>query len=187
MVDLDGDRLLDIITGNDGNPNGFFLQLPDHTFKNVNVTWGIVSDKRSTWATLVADFDNDGDPDVYFANGIPGQPNQLLRNDLNSTGVFTDVSDQSGAASLSNRNFGGTTLDYNRDGLLDIFLTNPNSGPCFLLRNDGDLVFTDVSFEAGIVHAGTFRHCSVGDFDNDGWWDIAVGDFGNFGTSNVLY
>ena len=189
MVDLDGDGLLDIITGNDGNTNDFFRQLPDHTFEKVNDAWGIAFDERSTWATLVADFDNDGDPDVYFVSGLfTGQPNQLLRNDLNISGIFTDVSDQAGDADTSIRNFGGTTLDYNRDGLLDIFLTSPNhEDPCILLRNDGGLVFTDVSAEAGIVHVGTFRHCSAGDFNNDGWWDIAVGDFGNFGTSNVLY
>lgn len=186
MVDLDGDFLLDIITGNDRNPNEFFRQLPDHTFEQVNDAWGIPFEESSTWATLVADFDNDGDPDVYFVNGT-ATPNQLLRNDLNSTGVFTDVSDFSGDGNLVNRNFGGTTLDYNRDGLLDIFLTNPNNGRCFLLRNEGGLVFTNVSNAAGIVHAGSFRHCSAGDFNNDGWWDIAVGDYGNIGTSNVLY
>jgi len=189
MVDLDGDGLLDIITGNDGNTNDFFRQLPDHTFEKVNTVWGIVFDERSTWATLVADFDNDGDPDVYFANGsFPGQPNQLLRNDLNESGIFVDVSDHAGDANISVRNFGGTTLDYNRDGLLDIFLTSPNNADAnILLRNDGGLVFTDVSVEAGIVLIGTFRHCSAGDFNNDGWCDIAVGDYGNFGTSNVLY
>ncbi|MCH8825202.1 MAG: VCBS repeat-containing protein [Planctomycetes bacterium] len=105
MVDLDGDGLLDIITGNDGNTNDFFRQLPDHTFEKVNDIWGIAFDERSTWATLVADFDNDGDPDVYFANGFfPGQPNQLLRNDLNDSGIFVDVSDHAGDADISIRN-----------------------------------------------------------------------------------
>ena len=75
MVDLDGAGLLDIITGNDRNPNDFFRQLPDHTFEKVNDVWGIVFDERSTWATLVADFDNDGDPDVYFVSGVNGHPN----------------------------------------------------------------------------------------------------------------
>lgn len=190
MVDLDGDGLLDIIAGNDGLPNGFLRQLPDHTFESVNADWGIADDDRATYGVLVADFDNDGDPDVYFINGgFEGiQANQLLRNALDTAGVFTDVSDFAGDAAVPAQNFGGTALDYDRDGDLDIFLTvvrQPGVGqPCMLLRNDLDLIFSDVSSAAGLLETGDYRHCSSGDLDNDGWIDVAVG---NEGGPNRLY
>lgn len=183
MVDIDGDGLLDLIAANDSMVNHFYRQLPDHTFVSANSLWGVLGE-RSTWAVLVADFDNDGDEDVYFVNGgFPGQPNQLLRNDIGTTGTLTDVSDESGDANVDTRTVSGTTLDYNRDGLLDIFLSGADSHD-FLLRNEGNLVFTDVSASAGMTEHGNHRHCSIGDFNNDGWIDIAVGSFLG---SNVLY
>ncbi len=186
MIDVDGDGLLDLIAANDNMPNFFFRQQPDHTFEDATAAWGIAFDDRQHWGVLVTDFDNDGDPDVYFINGgFPGQPNQLLRNDISTSGILTDVSAASGDGDHSVRHFGGTALDYDLDGDLDIFLTSPNPGDsCVLLRNDGNLFFTDVSAAAGLVHTEAFRHCSVGDFNNDGWFDVAVGSY--FGP-NRLY
>ncbi len=177
MVDVDGDGRLDLLCANDNMPNFFYRQLHDGSFEPAEASWQIDLLSRSSWAILAADFDNDGDNDLYFVNGgFPGQPNRLLRNDLATTDRFTDVSDVAGDANYSQRNFGGTTLDYNRDGRLDIFLTSP-SGSNVLLRNDGDLMFTDVSTEAGVSISGAYRHCSIGDYNNDGWIDIAVGGF----------
>ena len=86
MIDVDGDGLLDLIAANDNMPNFFFRQQPDHTFEDATAAWGIAFDDRQHWGVLVTDFDNDGDPDVYFINGgFPGQPNQLLRNDISTS------------------------------------------------------------------------------------------------------
>lgn len=187
MVDLDQDGLPDLIAANSGMPNEFFRQLPDHTFESANAAWGIAFDDSSTFGVLAADFDNDGDTDVYFINGgfSQAESNQLLRNDLSTSGVFTDVSYASGGAAMLSQNFGGTALDYDLDGDLDIFLTTtPDQGPCVLLRNNGNLNFTDVSVAAGITEPRRCRHCSCGDFNNDGWVDVAVG--AHLGA-NLLY
>lgn len=190
MIDLNYDGLLDIVTGNAFGPNLVFRQLPDHSFVLANDEWGFAFDEDLTWGTIVSDFDNDGDPDVLFVNGTAGgfsysDPCRLYRNDLRTTGSFTDVTSQSGDLAIASSNFGGTSFDYDNDGDLDIFLSNKNDDlPCRLLRNDGKLEFTDVGIEAGITHLSTFRHCSSGDYNNDGWIDIGVGSLSD---ANRLY
>jgi hypothetical protein len=190
MVDLNYDGLLDIITGNALGPNLVFRQLPDHSFVLANNEWGFGIDDDLTWGTIVSDFDDDGDPDVLFVNGTAGgfsytDPCRLYRNDLRTTGAFTDVTGLSGDLAIPSENFGGTSFDYDNDGDLDIFLTSKiDESPCRLLRNDGKLEFTDVGVEAGITHLSTFRHCSTGDYNNDGWMDIGVGSLSD---ANRLY
>jgi hypothetical protein len=186
MVDVDGDGLLDIVAANDSMPNFFLRQRPDRTFEDATAEWGIAFDERASWGVLVADFDNDDDPDVYFVNGgFPGQPNQVMRNDLTSDGVLTDVSAASADGEYPVRNFGATALDHDLDGDLDIFLTTPNdTDSCVLLVNQGNLLFTKATLSAGLAEIGPFRHCSAGDFNNDGWPDVAVG---NFDGPNLLY
>jgi Tfp pilus assembly protein PilF len=88
----------------------------------------------------VADFDGDGDDDVYAA-ATGGSV--LLRNDF---GVFTDVSGETGT-----RTTGGVAAifgDYDNDGHLDLFVAGERTGA--LLRNRGDGTFQDVSRESGI-------------------------------------
>ena len=184
MLDLDGDGLLDLIAGDAGTPTNFYRQLPDHTFQLANAAWGIADTDAESWGILAADFDNDGDADVYEVNGGLSGPesNRMLRNDIATTGTFTDISSQTGAAELPAKNFGGTAADYDNDGDLDLFLTDV-SAACYLLRNDGDFAFFDVSTAAGITHAGKWRHCGQGDYDRDGWIDFFVGN--RSGTSIV--
>lgn len=186
MVDLDGDGLLDLLTADTGTRNGFYKQLPDRTFTDAYDLWGLLPDIRSSYSVLVCDFDNDGDEDVYFANGCftSAQANQLLRNDLATDGRLTDVGALSDAAYVS-WSFGATVLDYDLDGLADIFVAERESDHCTLLRNEGGMRFRDVSEEAGIVHVNTdYRHCSAGDFDNDGRPDVGVGTYRG---PNLLY
>ena len=81
------------------------------------------------WGTLMFDYDNDGDEDLYVIRGhllasirnAEEQPNVLLRNDRG--GVFVEVSPSSGADDRGVGR-GGVYLDYNSDGCLDLFLAN---------------------------------------------------------------
>lgn len=192
IVDLDQDGRLDLIVVMAGMQDAFLRQKADGTFEKMNAAWGIPNTVDRGWGVLAADFDNDGDRDVYFPTGgfSGAQPNVFLRNDLNTTGTFTDVTTASGDAPLGQHScFGATALDFDLDGDLDIFTSNngfavggvtKNS----LLRNDGNMIFTDVSATAGIVDQGDWRHCSSGDIDNDGYVDIFIG---NYTGANLLY
>ena len=190
-ADFDGDGLLDIVCADAFEPNQFYRQKSDGTFEDSTSLWGVGNVVEYHWGVLAADFDNDGDDDLYFGNGgfaeneNPGRPfpNQLLRNDIQTSGVLTDVSLQSNDAINRNPTFGVTALDYDKDGFLDIYCSDVNRA-CTLLRNTGGLSFDDVSAQANITVVGDWRHGGVGDFDNDGWMDMGSA---NFNGPNVLY
>jgi hypothetical protein len=89
---------------------------------------------------------------------------------------------------------GGVALfDYNGDGLLDIFLVNGADTPSLaknepryfnrLYRNDGGFHFTDVTLTTGVQGTGYGMGAAVGDYDNDGFPDLYVTNFGK----NELY
>lgn len=194
IVDLDNDGLLDLIATSAGIQTYYFRQLPGggpHSipqFQKMTTAWQIPQDTKHTWGVVAADFDNDGDKDLYFpCGGFPiAQTNRLLRNDLNTLGVFTRMSttDAGDAVKLVDSSFGASAVDYDRDGDLDLFTsaTRTYTGlvdqPCRLLRNDGALHFTDVSQAAGIIEIGDYKHTGIGDIDNDGWPDLGVGQIG---------
>ena len=145
------------------------------------------------------DYDKDGDLDLYRPAGlwVDFQENQLLRNDR---GVFVDVTAESGLTDAVPTD-NAVWLDFDRDGLLDLFTGNPGcdtaepvrSTTNLLYRNNGDGTFTDVTASAGLgLPVGTStdeasgRECGHGsngsiaaaDFDGDGWQDLYVGVFG---------
>ena len=84
-------------------------------------------------------------------------------------------------------------FDYDKDGWLDIYLTNglgmeqtykPGEAPtCHLFKNNRDGTFTDVTASSGLTRSGWQTGVCVGDFDNDGWDDLFCGYWGH----NVLW
>src|ERR1700722_11725478 len=125
------------------------------------------------------------------ANGSP-TPDAAPREGI----AFADTIDASGIRfqlknSISPQRYsietmlgGVAVLDYNNDGLLDIFFTNgaaipslEKSDPKFwnrLYRNNGDGTFTDVTERAGVKGVGYSMGVAAGDFDNDGYVDLYV-------------
>ena len=143
----------------------------------------------------VADYDNDGDLDLFLTSF---GPDALYRN--NGDGTFTDVT---AAAGVSDPLWSTSAafLDYDRDGDLDLFVANyldfavtdnkvcsdalgardycgPRAYrpvPDRLYRNDGQGRFTNVTEAAGIARAdGPGLGVSVGDYNGDGWLDLYV-------------
>jgi hypothetical protein len=151
----------------------------DGTFTNVTDKAG-VANGRWGFGCAVADYDNDGWPDIYVTNF---GKNRLYHN--NHDGTFTDVAEKAGVA-LGNWSTGATWGDYDGDGRLDLFvpgyvhydLANPPASgdkriaysfcqfrgenvmcgprglqgdPDHLFHNNGDGTFTDVSEKAGVA------------------------------------
>ena len=143
----------------------------------------------------VADYDNDGDQDVYLNNY---GPNVLYRN--NGDGTFTDITQAAGLANGFQVGAGANFLDVDKDGDLDLFVANylefsydahvikttkgvpVYANPRFykpvsdnLFRNNGDGTFTDVTEDSGIAqHLGWGMGSVCCDFDADGDTDIFV-------------
>jgi hypothetical protein len=128
----------------------------------------------------VLDMDDDGDLDVYLVQAgdlrDPGDPagprNRLLRN--RGDGTFEDVTQSSGAGDRG-YGMGVATGDYDRDGDLDLYVTNV--GPNVLLRNEGGGVFRDVSAQAGVADPGWGSSAAFVDYDHDGHLDLFVANY----------
>lgn len=131
--------------------------------------------------SVFADFDNDGDVDLYLSNnavngqsGAVAEPSHLFRND---NGTFVDVTAGSGISAQSSNGRQVGILDYNNDGFLDLYVVADNlrgSGPTVLLRNNGNMSFTNTTAQAGLRTDVHGLGLSIGDVNGDGWSDIFV-------------
>jgi hypothetical protein len=183
---------------NDGNPDvllsgedtglriSLYRNLGAGRFRRVSEEVMPLSALDRTWGggAVFGDYDNDGDLDLFVPEvgwvAPAASRNYLLRNDR---GVFVDVTALSGLPQgLGTDN--AIWLDYNRDGLLDLYVGSLAEGyPGLrnrLCRNNGDGSFTDVTAEAGLAvpfHpslGGSNGGMAAADFDDDGWPDLFV-------------
>lgn len=164
--------------GHTGESDYLLRNRGDGTFEDTSKKAG-VSDTghylgmQGMWA----DYDNDGWPDLYVTND--GGPNYLYHNNHDAT--FEETGLQSGAAlSLEGSERAGMGVDFgdfDRDGRLDIFVTNFSEEPDALFWNQGDRGFTDIATSAGVARS-SFVPVGWGaaffDLDNDGWLDLIV-------------
>jgi enediyne biosynthesis protein E4 len=120
-----------------------------------------------------ADYDRDGDLDIFWKNADAEIENALLRNDGNWT--FTDVTATSGTAvqaKLRESNAQGSPnwTDVDQDGWIDLLVTNEGDSKV-LLRNRGDGSFEDIT-RSRRPPSGNAQGACIADFDNDGDMDI---------------
>ena len=195
LIDYDNDGWLDIylvngstykaLEGKEPAPHSaLFHNNRDGTFTDVTAKAGVAND-RWGFGVAVADYDNDGWPDIFVANF---GKNRLYHN--NHDGTFTDVAEKAGVT-LGNWSDGATWGDYDGDGRLDLFVSGylhydvahqPLAGdtdvprafcqlrgapvmcgprglkgePDHLFHNNGDGTFTDVSVKSGVSDPGAY-------------------------------
>ena len=171
QADFDDDGFLDIYI-----PRGAWLQTPirpsllknngDGTFSDITAESGLLDPVNSNSASW-ADYDNDGDLDLYVC--CERQPNRLFQSQ--GDGTFRNVAEEAGVVG-SNKPFckGAAWLDIDNDGDLDLFL-NYYRGVGMLFRNDGGK-FVEASKEWGVDGPEAGFSCWAWDYDNDGWMDI---------------
>lgn len=159
----------------DGSPDELYRNDGDGTFTDVSLEAGVANPSGKGLGVTFADFDLDGDIDIYVANDAVR--NFLYRND---GGTFLDVAYSAGVGYDANgkpqAGMGVDSGDVDGDGRLDLFVTNFSQELNALYRNRGRLGFEDVSESIGLRSA--FLPLGFGtklfDFDNDGDLDIYV-------------
>ncbi len=191
FADYDNDGFTDVFVSNDTSPNFLLHNNADGTFKDVALEQGVAyTSNGGVVAGMGAEFrdlNNDGLPEIFhtamFGNTFP-----LYRN--NGT-QFDDVTDVSGLTAFSHRMTAWSTgaFDFDNDGWKDLFvaggaildnelevLHRPALQPDGLLRNNGNLAFTDVSATAGTAFLSPRLHrgAAFGSFNNDGKIDVVV-------------
>ena len=119
VADVDGDGLFDIYFTNQIGGNELWKNLGGGKFKNITNEAGVGLPGRISVAASFADIDNDGDQDLFVTTVRGG--NVLFEND--GHGRFRDISREAGV-DLAAHSSGAVFFDYNRDGLLDLFVCN---------------------------------------------------------------
>lgn len=130
-----------------------------------------------------ADYDNDGDPDLYVTNSgySSAMPNFLYRND---NGTLVKVTEGS-IVTEEKFSRGSVWADYDNDGDNDLFVASESDQDNCLYQNNGDGTFAKVISGDIVTDGGNSKTASWGDYDNDGDFDLFVGNTNN--QNNFLY
>ena len=160
-----------------GTPPVLYHNNGNGTFTNVTKAAGMYDPKGLNLAVGAADYDEDGWPDLFVAND--GIDAYLYHN--NHNGKFTNVAMEAGMAlSMSGGAMAAMCVslgDYDKDGHLDLFISDFQRSSDHIWRNDGKGVFEEVSDAVGITEPT--RHVlgfggGFFDYDNDGWLDLFI-------------
>jgi enediyne biosynthesis protein E4 len=160
-----------------GATNILYHQRADGTFEDISAKSGIAEAGGKALGVTIADFDNDGFPDIFVANDSVRQ--SLYHN--RADGTFEDIAIASGAGYDENgktyAGMGVTAGDYDNDGYVDIFITALSNETYPLYHNDGDLSFSYATNLSGVGQI-TLLYSGWGtrflDADNDGLRDLFV-------------
>ena len=199
IADVDGDGRLDIYFVNQLGGNELWRNLGRGKFENLTATAGVGLADKICVAASFADIDNDSLPDLFVTTVRMG--NVLFKN--LGGGKFKDITAESGlSVSRAAHSSGAVFFDFNKDGLLDLFVANvgvytrnekgrggfylgrsdafqgwqfaARSEQSILYQNLGGGKFEDVSRKAGLEHRGSSGDATFCDLNLDGYPDLYV-------------
>jgi hypothetical protein len=204
--DIDNDRDPDLATANQDGSGFWLYRNDGTTFTNITASAGLggITVYRIIWAELNGDDYSDlivysgsssstiylNDGNNHFTNGGVVAGGILAAADFNNDGStdllttgssITSILYNSGSGSFSptvidsDSYWCGVCLDYDLDGDLDVYLGTYGADPNVLLRNDG-VSFTDVTGSAGVTWTGGTSGITTGDYNNDGYPDLYLGN-----------
>lgn len=176
FCDFDGDGDDDLTFGSKAGESIYFFENNGGTF--TELTTPLVPHVGISKQILWADFDNDGDKDFYVCDFE--SHDYLYRND--GGGSFTDITVSAGLHMDSTQTYGAAFHDYDKDGYLDLYVTNRgfNQIDAYMYRNNGDGTFSDVTLTSGtnLYSGGAYYDPLFNpfffDYNNDGWPDVYV-------------
>jgi tetratricopeptide (TPR) repeat protein len=143
----------------------------DGTFTDVTAEAGLANPATSTQTAAWADFDNDGNIDLFVGN--ENAPSQLFHN--NGDGTFTDVAHHAGVDRVAFTK-GVVAGDYDNDGYPDFYVSN-GGDENYLYHNNRDGTFTDVARKLHVEKPSLSFAVWFFDYNNDGWLDLFVTSF----------
>ncbi|MGO4918512.1 VCBS repeat-containing protein [Maribacter spongiicola] len=191
--DFNNDGLEDVFFAGNMVPDKLYFNKGNLSFIDKTEEAGIISFDGWSTGVTVADINNDGHLDIYVSRELYDENPEWRRNLLyvnKGDGTFEEKAEAYQIANTE-RTRHATFLDYDKDGLLDLFLLTqpPNPGSLSkyhdannllipeyslkLYKNNGD-TFQDVSEESGINKTGFPNAVSASDINNDGWTDLYV-------------
>ncbi len=182
---LDGNP--DIYVSNDGTPNLLLANDGQGHFKDVAMQSGVAFDQAGvaagTMGAALGDCNGDGLPDLLVTRF--GNASLYINS---SKGLFDDRIAASGILNASSQyvGWGGSFLDFDNDGDLDVFIANGSPHfmkgmPSLLLENQGNATFVSAAHKGGpfFKREVNLRGCGAFDLDNDGRMDILVTSMGD--------
>lgn len=193
FVDIDDDGWLDLLVANDSVPKYLYRNKHDGTFEDISYISGFALNdegrEQASMGIAVGDYNRDGKVDFFITN-FSDDYDTLYRNDGDAS--FSDMSFRAGIATPTIPFLGWGTgfLDYDNDGLLDIFVANGHVYPDvdrqdwgttwaqrpLLFRNLDGVKFQEVpaATGSGLAVVISARGAAFGDLFNDGHIDAVV-------------
>ena len=188
IEDFDNDGWLDIVTStwDTSSAMHYFRNNGDGSFTDRTQEAGL-ADSLGGLNMFQADYDNDGNTDIYVLRGAwleenGRHPNSLLRNI--GGGKFRDVTYDAGLAEPALPTHSAAWSDFDNDGDLDLFVGVEEIAASQLFENLGNGKFVDIAKQAGITNDRFVRGCVWGDYDHDRRPDLYVS---NLYGENRLY